>query len=53
MIELIKRMLSKDKEERISWREMFEYPRIVKAFRCERKREMTKMDRGIFRRRDR
>jgi serine/threonine protein kinase len=34
MIELITRMLAKDPEQRIGWKEIFELPKIVKAVRC-------------------
>jgi serine/threonine protein kinase len=33
LVDLVKRMLCKDPEERIGWKEMFEHPKIVKAVR--------------------
>jgi serine/threonine protein kinase len=33
LVDLIKKMLCKDHEERISWKELFEHPKIVKAVR--------------------
>jgi serine/threonine protein kinase len=41
---LIKRMLRKDPEERVGWKELFEHPRIVKAVRTERRKEITSME---------
>ena len=37
-------MLNKNQDSRISWMELFEHPQVVKAFQCDRKKEMTSMD---------
>ena len=44
LINLIRRMLHKDKEQRISWKEIFAMERIKKAVRNERKKEIISME---------
>ena len=44
LVDLIKKMLCKDPEARISWKELFEHQKIVKAVRTERKKEITSME---------
>jgi serine/threonine-protein kinase ULK/ATG1 len=44
LVSLIEKMLIKDKEKRISWKEIFEMEEIKNAIRFERKKELAPMD---------